>query len=147
MEHDPKQFSPDFLAGKRVLELGSGCGLAGLAMMMKGADVTMTDLKPVINALTTVNATNIYGELMSKGSGATPRPLIPPRAIPLDWTEYEHLGESGIFSPPYDIVLLTDCVFSPVLAPALIGVISFACGPRSLVYCCHEIRDEVCFAS
>lgn len=43
-------------AEKRVLELGSGCGLAGIAMMMKGAYLTLTDLPDVVEQLTLRNA-------------------------------------------------------------------------------------------
>lgn len=39
LEHDPKQFSSDILHNKRVIELGSGCGLSGIALMLKGSKV------------------------------------------------------------------------------------------------------------
>jgi hypothetical protein len=42
-----------------------------------------------------------------------------------------------------DIVLLTDCVFSLDLVPALVDTIRGMCGPKTEVYCCHEIRDLV----
>lgn len=42
-----------------------------------------------------------------------------------------------------DIILLTDCVFSAQLAPALVGQIKRLSGPKTEIYCCHEIRDEV----
>lgn len=44
---------------------------------------------------------------------------------------------------PYDYVVLTDCVFSAKLAVPLVNTILCACGPRTTVLCCHEIRDEV----
>ena len=39
-----------------VIELGSGCGLAGIAYMLRGAEVALTDLPEVVNALTERNA-------------------------------------------------------------------------------------------
>lgn len=42
-----------------------------------------------------------------------------------------------------DIVLLTDCVFSAELAPALVEKIKSLSGNKTEIYCCHEIRDEV----
>jgi hypothetical protein len=39
--------------------------------------------------------------------------------------------------------LLTDCVFSEKLAVPLVNTILSGCGPRSTIFCCHEIRDEV----
>jgi hypothetical protein len=44
---------------------------------------------------------------------------------------------------PYDYILLTDCVFSEKLAVPLVNTILSGCGPRSTIFCCHEIRDEV----
>ena len=57
MEHNPSLFSASVCYDRMVLELGSGCGLTGLAYMMKGAKVVMTDLECVINALTRPNVT------------------------------------------------------------------------------------------
>lgn len=56
MENNPKIFSHSELTGKKVLELGSGCGLAGLSFMIKGAEVVLTDLLPVTTVMTTPNA-------------------------------------------------------------------------------------------
>ena len=48
-----------------------------------------------------------------------------------------------IKAAPYDIILLTDCVFALELVEHLVNSILCFCGPRTTVYCCHEIRDEV----
>ena len=55
IENNPSLFTRSALLDKSVLELGCGCGLSGLAMMLKGARVTMTDLQCVVEALTTTN--------------------------------------------------------------------------------------------
>jgi methylase of polypeptide subunit release factors len=44
------------MTGKTVLELGCGCGLAGLSFMVKGAKVTLTDLSHIVSQLTATNA-------------------------------------------------------------------------------------------
>jgi hypothetical protein len=46
------------------------------------------------------------------------------------------------YARPFDIVLLTDCVFSALLVKDLVSTILKYTGPRSTVICCHEIRDE-----
>lgn len=56
MEHNPKDFQASKLADQTVLELGSGCALAGSAMMLRGAKVTFTDLLGVVASLTERNA-------------------------------------------------------------------------------------------
>ena len=53
MEHNlsQKEFSTTKLKSQTVIELGSGCGLAGIAFMLRGASVTLTDLPGVVDAL------------------------------------------------------------------------------------------------
>jgi hypothetical protein len=55
MEHTSSAFSVGNCRNQTVLELGSGCGLGGLAFMMRGAKVVCTDLKCVTDALTGPN--------------------------------------------------------------------------------------------
>eukprot|EP01041_Mallomonas_annulata_P004893 gene4893-9760_t len=141
MEHDPRKFSIEQLRDKKVIELGSGCGLGGICFMMRGAAVTLTDLPAVVETMTIPNTNDIYGKLATGSFGAIPSALIRPVVLPLDWTE-EWLPPPGCPSPPYDLVLLTDCVFSTTLVPALVANISKCCGPRGEVLCVHEIRDE-----
>lgn len=147
MEHDPKQFSADKLCGKTVVELGSGCGLGGFAFMMKGAKVMLTDMQKVTDTLTNSNANRLYSQFSSKGKGILPYPILQHSVLALDWTDFEsfeHLGEiSGNPIGLFDFVLLTDCVFSALLAVPLVDCIRRLTSTNSIVYCCHEIRDEV----
>ena len=52
MENNAKEFDPSKLTGKTLLELGSGCGLAGISFMLRGAAVTCTDMEKVTSSLT-----------------------------------------------------------------------------------------------
>ena len=55
MEKNPTEFDLKKLRGKTVLELGSGCGLAGIGFMIRGASVTFTDMEMVVSSLTDRN--------------------------------------------------------------------------------------------
>jgi hypothetical protein len=55
MEKNYKDYDTKTLSKRTVLELGSGCGLAGIAFMMKGAEVSCTDLLNVTQRLTEKN--------------------------------------------------------------------------------------------
>lgn len=141
LEHTPTACSN--WHGKKVIELGSGCGLSGIAAMMKGCAVTLTDMGKVTESLTTSNAERVYAQMTSKGSGAVTHPLLKPAVFPLDWTDwdsFECLG--GAADAPFDILLSTDCVFSVSLVEPLVSCLRKLSGKNSVVYCCHEIRDE-----
>ena len=47
---------PDQVAGKRVLDFGSGCGVAGVAAALAGAEVVACDIDPDALEATAVNA-------------------------------------------------------------------------------------------
>ncbi len=48
LEH---RYAKDHWSGKRVLEVGAGCGLVGLALGLQGADVVLTDREEVVPTL------------------------------------------------------------------------------------------------
>jgi predicted nicotinamide N-methyase len=139
MEVNPSDFEPTKLSGKTVLELGSGCGLAGLALMLRGAHVTFTDLEAVVNMLTIRNVQTMHRLFRSEES--IKYPIQEPEIRAIDWTVEAKLEDEN--PKTYDIILLTDCVFSMDLIDDLIGTILHHSGPKTTLICCHEIRDEV----
>jgi len=83
----------------------------------------------------------VYRQLTTGGYHSIPVPLHQPTVCAVDWTKSLPLPPEGP-SPPYDVILLTDCVFSASLVPYLVATIWQCCGPRSEILCVHEIRDE-----
>ena len=135
LETDPKNFKERDLRDKKVLELGSGTGLAGLSFLLRKAYVTFTDTADVIE-LTRLNAYKTYSIVKRMGTYHEPVVKV------LDWTAAEAEQDNVMIDKPYDYVLLTDCVFSELLAKPLVATILRACNKNTIVLCCHEIRDE-----
>lgn len=138
-----RDFTVSVMRGKSVLELGSGCGLAGISLMLRGAAVTMTDLEAVTSQLTQPNAMRIYHKFIGMGNvGGVP--LIRPIVTSIDWTQHASTNNDSDSSlhTTYDYILLTDCVFSRSLVHELVSTIRKYSGLKSEVICCHEVRDE-----
>jgi len=92
------------LAGRRVVELGSGLGLVSVAAALAGADVLATDRSPEAIAFTTVNAVR---------NGATVRTAVcafdQPRPL-LD-------------GAPWDLVLAADVLYEQANVPVLLWLL------------------------
>lgn len=121
-------------------------------MMLRGCKVTFTDLPAVMKQLTYPNIIRIYRQLLSSFQRTV---LFPPEFFHLDWTRFEkeeissdvgdiaQYGRLDNMKAPYDIILLTDCVFSMEITLDLIRTINLCSGPKTVVICCYETRDEV----
>jgi hypothetical protein len=123
------------LRGSRVVELGSGCGVAGLAFAAHGsAHVMMTDKEEVIGHL----EANIQAN-----SGASVCGSCELRCAPYLWGT-EPLG-AGL-EPPYDFVIGTDCIYlQEQIAPFLASLIALS-DSRTCVVVAMERRDETVWA-
>eukprot|EP01039_Chlorochromonas_danica_P004125 gene4125-4522_t len=143
MENNLRDFSPSKLNGQQVLELGSGCGLAGGAYLLRGAQVTFTDLQPVLTSLTIPNTTRIYS--LARQYPVDPNnitTIFSPIVLPLDWRYHNPIDDLHAFQSKYDYILLTDCIFAMDLLDDLIAILLYFSTPKTTIICCHEIRDE-----
>ncbi|MDF3128516.1 methyltransferase domain-containing protein [Kiritimatiellaeota bacterium B1221] len=91
------------LEGKRVLELGCGCGLAGIAAGMQGAEVTVTDLEP--------EALNLAQENWALND------LNPAAIEPLNWCAPDTDAQ-------FDLILGADILYSQQDFPDLVRSIN-----------------------
>ena len=94
---------PGLVAGKRVLELGSGCGLAGMTAAAAGAaHVLLTDTESAFGNL----VANIEA---NEHSAAIPGAVA--AAQVLEWGDEEAVRVLRADGPPFDLVILSDCAY------------------------------------
>ena len=133
---------PGGLGGKRVLELGAGTGVVGLAASLLGADVLLTDL-PV--ALDNLRAGVRLNARAAKGA--------PVEAQALDWFEPEKSeaawpDAARSVARGADLVVGADIVWVPELIAPLVRTLRFVADRRArgavplLVLIAHQTRSR-----
>ncbi|MED6145525.1 hypothetical protein PIB30_026108 [Stylosanthes scabra] len=127
------RFSPAKLKGKRVIELGAGCGVSGFGMALLGCDVIVTDQKEVLPLLQRNVERNI-SRVMQKNSelfGSI-------KVSELQWGDESHIKA---VEPPFDYIIGTDVVYVEHLLEPLLQTILALSGPRTTIVLGHEIRS------
>eukprot|EP01043_Picozoa_sp_COSAG02_P072065 COSAG02_NODE_13428_length_1396_cov_1.767155_1_plen_240_part_00 len=114
----------------RVVELGSGTGVVGIAAAALGGDVVMTDLPELLPLLQCNIALNAEVVASAQGSLST---------TDLRW------GESAVpqeLADP-DLVLMSDCVFENASATLLVETLKQLCTqPGTTVLVANEQREH-----
>lgn len=96
-----KRYGSTGLRGKRVIDIGSGTGFAGIAAAALGANVLLTDqlcVKDLI--LSNIEEYHSLGSMYGSASFA----------------EYNWDESAASLNPPFDLVIVSDCVL-PKLYP------------------------------
>ncbi|KAI3997114.1 hypothetical protein MKX01_008958 [Papaver californicum] len=131
------RFSPAKLKGKRVIELGAGCGVAGFGMAMLGCDVVTTDqieVLPLLMRNVDRNTSRILqSHLDSSSFGSI-------KAAELDWGNEKHIQA---VEPPFDFIIGTDVVYAEHLLDPLLQTIFSLSGPKTTILLGYEIRNMV----
>jgi len=99
------------IAGKKVLELGSGCGLLGCVLAELGAHVTFTDLAVIQDHLTS-NVQRLFPEGKSAAGGEVEVQV-------LDWVTSDL---TPFVTRGYDMVVGSDLTAWPLVMPNLAKV-------------------------
>jgi predicted nicotinamide N-methyase len=130
-EHNPKELSA--LRGARILELGAGTGLLGIALAHAvGARVVLTDLEHVCANI----AANVRANALAPGAPGSVR------VAPYSWS-----GEAPPeLRGPFDFIIGTDVAYSESLNPTLIAsaaAFAAASAPRCTVFFANELRCSI----
>ncbi|RZR88204.1 hypothetical protein BHM03_00015734 [Ensete ventricosum] len=112
--------------GKRAVELGSGCGPAGLGLFLLGLEVILTDIAPVMPALRRNLKRN--------------RPALPraPKHAQLYWN---NTGQIRALRPPFDLVIAADVVYMEDSAAQLVTAMEALVGDDGAVLLGYQLRS------
>jgi methyltransferase-like protein 23 len=111
----------EWVAGKRVLELGAGLGLPGLVARSLGAEVWQTDHEPHALALAQINATQNSVEGL--------------RHFLADWTAWEHTVQ-------YDLILGADILYERAMQPHLAPIFARNLAPGGRLLLADPSRPQ-----
>ena len=110
---------PDLIRGKRVLELGSGCGLLGLSCYRLGARVTLTDYPDLVLDRIIENA-RLNGILVSHGQFIDPLNVTKGTTSHQSKIIVDRMDWEDPFFLPTDVIVCADVIYDPSLIPPLV---------------------------
>jgi len=133
------QFSLGRLQGKRILELGSGCGLLGISLAKRGAHVELTDKPSVLPILRRNVELNIRERVHGINEGEILHGTA--RVSTLEWGN--NLEEMSIqLGAPFDIIVASDCIYSNSSIMPFIGTLVAMSNTNTTILISNELRDE-----
>lgn len=98
-----QQFPGSFWNGKRVCELGAGCGVTGIVASRLGADVVLTELGQEVDLV----KENIDANFpLNDQSSWEPHVQARPKGLELYWGD-----DASHLKPPFDYILGADIVY------------------------------------
>ncbi|XP_020221182.1 protein N-lysine methyltransferase METTL21A [Cajanus cajan] len=117
------------LQGKKIVELGSGCGLVGCIAALLGGEVILTDLPDRMRLLKKNIETNMK-QVSIRGSIT---------ATELTWGEDP---DAEIIYPTPDYVLGSDVVYSERAVVDLLETLMQLSGPNTTIFLAGELRND-----
>ncbi|XP_047331697.1 protein N-lysine methyltransferase METTL21A [Impatiens glandulifera] len=117
------------LQGKKVVELGSGCGFVGCVAALLGGEVVLTDLPDRLRLLKKNVEHNLYGEI--RGS-ANVHEFI--------WGD--NYSNPEITDPLPDYVIGSDVIYSEGAVTELLETLLELSGPKTTIILAGELRND-----
>ncbi|CAL8159573.1 unnamed protein product [Prunus armeniaca] len=117
------------LQGKKVVELGSGCGLVGCIAALLGGQVVLTDLPDRLRLLRKNIEVNLRHEDM-RGSA---------KVMEFIWGDDPDLE---LTEPPPDVVLGSDVIYSEGAVLDLLSTLRQLCGGETTIFLAGELRND-----
>eukprot|EP00250_Pteridium_aquilinum_P006140 c16113_g1_i2 orf=68-754(+) len=125
------------LQGKSGIELGSGCGVAGLGLALLGLNTLLTDIAPVLPALRRNVKKNVASTSLVS-AGKPPSSLGKVKISQLYWG---NAAQIAALKPPFDFIIATDVVYIENIVEPLLSTICALAGPSSVILLGYQIRS------
>ena len=126
LAHYVKRLGREYWYGMRVAELGAGIGLVGAVACVLGADITFTELEPLLDML------HVNGTML--GKGRVPGMFGRADVQELTW------GNAYAAGPPFDLLLAAEVTVDIFPADALRVSLLSMTRPGSILFLAHEDR-------
>eukprot|EP00611_Tribonema_gayanum_P028868 TRINITY_DN7559_c0_g1_i3.p1 TRINITY_DN7559_c0_g1~~TRINITY_DN7559_c0_g1_i3.p1 ORF type:complete len:195 (-),score=28.55 TRINITY_DN7559_c0_g1_i3:70-654(-) len=121
-------FAEDFFSGKRIIEVGAGCGLTSIYAALRGAKVVLTDMDTE-KCRDSIDANFDH------------------RGLPLDTIQVEELvwGQTDVtpLQPPFDIILAGDCLYQEACIEPLLQTMHSLASEDTLVLLCGAVGPKI----
>eukprot|EP00419_Tripos_fusus_P057439 CAMPEP_0172926944 /NCGR_PEP_ID=MMETSP1075-20121228/216573_1 /TAXON_ID=2916 /ORGANISM="Ceratium fusus, Strain PA161109" /LENGTH=238 /DNA_ID=CAMNT_0013788109 /DNA_START=78 /DNA_END=792 /DNA_ORIENTATION=- len=126
---DETKYPNKFFGDRKFIELGAGLGLPGMIAALRGAKTLLTDIESVLPLL----RQNVERNFANSEN---------PGVAKLDWTTLDQdltaISEASAGNPtvpaaPFDVVLVTDCVYQERLVKPLVDTLVSITQPGSVV--------------
>ncbi|KAH1103984.1 hypothetical protein GYH30_037750 [Glycine max] len=112
--------------GKRAVELGTGCGVAGMGLYLLGlTDLLLTDIAPVMPAL--------------KRNLKVNKPILR-KALKHSVLYWNNPQQIAALNPPFDFVIATDVVYIPESVPSLVSAMETLVSDDGVVLLGYQLR-------
>ncbi|KAL2331665.1 hypothetical protein Fmac_019246 [Flemingia macrophylla] len=114
-------------ASKRAVELGTGCGVAGMGLYLLGlTDIVLTDIAPVMPAL--------------KRNLKVNKPILR-KALKHSVLYWNNAHQIASLNPPFDFVLATDVVYIRESVPSLVSAMEALVSLDGVVLLGYQLRS------
>ncbi|KAI5084501.1 hypothetical protein GOP47_0000670 [Adiantum capillus-veneris] len=133
------EFSHPKLAGKRVIELGAGCGLAGLGMALLGCQLVATDQVEVLPLLIRNLERNMARATHSPSESPFLGSLGTVEVVELNWGDEAQIKA---LKPPFDYIIGSDIVYKEQLLEPLVATLIGLGGPKTTILLANEYRSS-----
>ncbi|XP_026408292.1 protein N-lysine methyltransferase METTL21A-like [Papaver somniferum] len=117
------------LQSKKIVEIGSGCGLVGCIAALLGGQVILTDLFDRLKLLKKNVEANV-GTWDTRGSATVTE---------LTWGEDP---DAELIKPPPDYVLASDVIYSEGAVTDLLVTLRQLCGSQTTIFLTGELRND-----